>query len=92
MDETKEERDESSQVDEESPPEKNQLFEQMMEGGVLDNFLKGMPTQDQEEWWDFAAKTVEPYDRLIRMISEVSSTKKGQDALYNEIRKKADKQ
>ena len=86
MDEMKEDK-ETGKGDEASP-KNNQLFEQMMSDGLMDEFLKGFPAHEQEEWRDFSAKTVEPYDRLICMIREVISTQKGRDELHDEIRKK----
>ena len=88
MDETKSDQGETRKGTEEAAHEKNQLFEQMMDEGLLDNFFKDLPPREQEEWRDFSAKTMEPYDRLICMIREVTSTQKGRDELHDEIRKK----
>jgi hypothetical protein len=90
MDETKSDQ-EPTRESEEATPEKNQLFEQMMNGGYMDTLLQGLSDQEQEEWQNFTAKTIEPYDRLIRMIREVTATQKGRDELYDEIMKQTDK-
>ena len=83
MDETKKTKDE--------PKGKNQLFEQMMEEGTMDSFLKSLPEDEQDEWKDFASKTLSHYDKIICMIRETTSTEKGKEQFYDELKKAMDK-
>ena len=67
---------------------RNHVFEKLDSSGLLDNMFKDMTPKDQEEWKDFTAKTVEHYDRLIRMIEDISSTEAGRKSLQDEINRR----
>jgi hypothetical protein len=89
----KDEKDmKDSEVTESEQPDgkttRNKLYEAMEAQGVMANMFEGMTPEDQEEWKDFTAKSIEHYDRLIRMIEEVSSTPSGKKSLHDEINRR----
>jgi len=67
---------------------RNKLYETMETQGVMANMFEGMTPEDQEEWKDFTAKSIEHYDRLICMIEEMSSTQTGKQSLHDEINRR----
>jgi hypothetical protein len=92
MSEPKGTKEDTKKTNKETSTSRNHLFEKMMDTGIINpDFFKCLTPQDQEEWKDFAAGTVEHYDSLIRMITDMTSTELGKEQLYEELVKEAKK-